>query len=251
VDAGYKTGDRGATDPLIRPGIGRTSEPRPPPAGECPHKGRQRTWSAGGSSPSGPLHHSAWILAVRLNAGDQLRVGQEPGFFLADDNGGPQDDGAVGLFIDQVPAVLGTANLAEARSAASVKFQDRLEVSGGHDYHCRAIPYSGQSVSAQLGQTRLACGRMNELEFDPAAAAKLVELDNDPTRRLLSDRVNKVLDQLETDSGDVSVRRNRFTNGVWCVPVYGNGEDWWVLWEPVRKGVVHIHYLDRQPSRPA
>jgi hypothetical protein len=41
-----------------------------------------------------------------------------------------------------------------------------------------------------------------------------------------------VVDQLEADPANRSVRRIRFSNGLWCVTVVADGEEWVILWEP-------------------
>lgn len=68
--------------------------------------------------------------------------------------------------------------------------------------------------------------------FDADADAALTRLENDPNRHRLLAAINGVLDQLEADPGHWSVRRNRFTNGLWCVTVVGDDEEWVILWEP-------------------
>lgn len=85
-----------------------------------------------------------------------------------------------------------------------------------------------------------------ELWFDEEADASLAGLEADEARRALIARVNEVLDQLETDPGDVSVRRHRFQEvGLWCVVIPDQDDQWVVLWEPHpdRDDAVIIHYL--------
>jgi hypothetical protein len=71
------------------------------------------------------------------------------------------------------------------------------------------------------------------LWFDEEANAALDRLGNDPARERLAAAVNRVLDQLEDDPGDRSVRRSRFhVPALWCVTVFADDEEWAVLWEP-------------------
>jgi hypothetical protein len=68
--------------------------------------------------------------------------------------------------------------------------------------------------------------------FDADADAALTRLENDPNRPRLLAAVNALLDQLEADPGHWSVRRIRFSNGLWCITVVADNEEWVVLWEP-------------------
>jgi hypothetical protein len=81
--------------------------------------------------------------------------------------------------------------------------------------------------------------------FDPDADAALTRLENDPNRRRLLAAVSGVLDQLEADPGHWRVRRIRFSNGLWCVTVVADDDEWALLWEPHSQdpdGFV-VHYL--------
>ena len=73
---------------------------------------------------------------------------------------------------------------------------------------------------------------MAELYMDSEADSALTRLDADPGRARLAAAVNAVLDQLEADPGDWTLRRSRFTNGLWCVTVVAADEEWVILWEP-------------------
>jgi hypothetical protein len=76
-------------------------------------------------------------------------------------------------------------------------------------------------------------------------------LRSDPARADLLRRVDAVLDQLEYDPGDVSVRRHRFPTtlgGVWMVNVWDRDEPWWLLWAPEGEGVVLVSYLGPEPA---
>lgn len=73
---------------------------------------------------------------------------------------------------------------------------------------------------------------MPELWFDTHADRALDELDQDPARRRLSERVAATLDALELDAGRAELRRHRFVSGLWGIVVHGDDETWVVLWEP-------------------
>ncbi|MGH9115201.1 MAG: hypothetical protein ACRDWW_05160 [Acidimicrobiales bacterium] len=85
---------------------------------------------------------------------------------------------------------------------------------------------------------------MAELLFEEHADAVLTAMEADPTRAELLDRVNEVLDLLETDPGNRRVRRRRYQLiAAWGVPVRGNDEDWLILWDFHEADVVAIRYL--------
>ena len=84
---------------------------------------------------------------------------------------------------------------------------------------------------------------MNALLFSRDADTELSRLQVDHGRSELYDRVNDILDAIEDDPADQTVRRRRYnTPPVWGVPVHGSGEDWLVLWSETDEGLV-IHYL--------
>lgn len=86
---------------------------------------------------------------------------------------------------------------------------------------------------------------MSELWFDEEADAALTSLEANDSRSALLGRVSAVLDQLEADPSDPSVRRHRFQEvGLWCVVIPAD-EQWVVLWEmhPDRDDVVIVQYL--------
>lgn len=73
---------------------------------------------------------------------------------------------------------------------------------------------------------------MAELYMDIEADETLTRLDADPSRPLLAQRVNDVLDKLTDNPGQASVRKSRFTNGLWAVTVVAQDDEWIILWEP-------------------
>ena len=89
------------------------------------------------------------------------------------------------------------------------------------------------------------------LYFDFDADAALTRLERDPQRRALAAAMDRVLLRLETHPGDASLRRNRFTNGLWAISVSASGEDWFVLWEPHpdEADSVVVQYVGPAPSR--
>ncbi|MGH9223186.1 MAG: hypothetical protein ACRD2W_05250 [Acidimicrobiales bacterium] len=87
---------------------------------------------------------------------------------------------------------------------------------------------------------------MAELWFDVEAEAALGRLESDPGRSHLLAAVNHVLDQLESDPGDDSVRRHRFRDPpLWGVLMTGDAENWALLWQPHpdRPEQVVVQYL--------
>ena len=65
-----------------------------------------------------------------------------------------------------------------------------------------------------------------------------------PSRTVLVDRTNELLDVLENDPGDPRVRRRRFTDPPsWCFTVRGATEDLVVLWSPDSEGDPVVIYI--------
>lgn len=65
----------------------------------------------------------------------------------------------------------------------------------------------------------------------------------DPARQTLAQRLDAMLDVLESDSADKRVRRHRMQEPkLWHFAVTGNGETWSVLWESGRDGEPYIHF---------
>ena len=84
---------------------------------------------------------------------------------------------------------------------------------------------------------------MAELLFSPDADQQLTLLESDTTRRHLYERVNDVLDAIEDDPSNPSVRQRRYQSPpVWGVTVEGSGDAWLVLWSESDKGAL-VHYI--------
>lgn len=68
-------------------------------------------------------------------------------------------------------------------------------------------------------------------------------LFDDPSRGILAERLDEMLDVLESDPGDRQVRRQRMqVPGLWYFAVAGNDEVWGVLWEPDGSGEPYVHF---------
>lgn len=81
------------------------------------------------------------------------------------------------------------------------------------------------------------------LLFSPEAERQLAALRNDHRSGILYERVNEMLDLIESDPTDRRVRRRRYRQPpVWGVPVHGSGHDWLVLWGETAGGPA-IFYL--------
>ena len=87
---------------------------------------------------------------------------------------------------------------------------------------------------------------MTQVWLDPDAGEILLAIEADAVRSVLAHRINDVLDRLEMNPGDASLRRHRFHQpALWCVLVEAQGEDWAVLWEthPTQPDDVIVRYL--------
>ncbi len=71
---------------------------------------------------------------------------------------------------------------------------------------------------------------MAALTAKPEARAQLEGLKHNPTRRQLADRVVELLKLLRDNPGDDRVRRRRYQQDLWGIPVRGSGGDWLILW---------------------
>lgn len=82
------------------------------------------------------------------------------------------------------------------------------------------------------------------MKFTPAVQASWHAILDDPSKATLVDRVNSLLDVLETDPDDPRVRRRRFTDpDLWCFTARDSTDDLVVLWNLDQDGdavVVHI-----------
>ena len=92
---------------------------------------------------------------------------------------------------------------------------------------------------------------MAELLFDADANAELVALESDPTcQGLVQALENRVFRLLALDPTDPSLRRRRFSNGLWIVTVWVGTDEISVLWdgEDVPESVI-IKFIGKLPHR--
>jgi hypothetical protein len=68
-----------------------------------------------------------------------------------------------------------------------------------------------------------------ELWLDPIPDDKLATLELSLPR--VAERIDQVLDWIETDPPDPRCKRRRFSNGMWAVSLVVDGVDWIVLWD--------------------
>ena len=81
------------------------------------------------------------------------------------------------------------------------------------------------------------------LLFSPEAEHQLASLRNDGNGTALYERVNEMLDLIESAPTDRRVRRRRYRQPpVWGVPVHGSGRDWLILWGETADGLA-VFYL--------
>lgn len=83
---------------------------------------------------------------------------------------------------------------------------------------------------------------MSELYFDPEPDEELARLQSDPAQDKLLERVSETLDLLEQHPTAPSLRRHRFSNGLWYVRVPFHDGDYAVLWEPYGDAIA-VRYL--------
>lgn len=57
-------------------------------------------------------------------------------------------------------------------------------------------------------------------------------LESDPARAELLGATRRALGTLEENPGQAEVRRHRFSNGLWAVLLFGDDEEWVLLWDP-------------------
>jgi hypothetical protein len=81
-----------------------------------------------------------------------------------------------------------------------------------------------------------------------AAADAYRQLSIDVGGRVLLDRIDDVLDQLDADPFHPSVRRRSFDSPVWGRRLFvgiahGRDEDWLILWAPADDGHPKVWYV--------
>ena len=74
------------------------------------------------------------------------------------------------------------------------------------------------------------CNYVAVFSAKPEARAQLEGLKRDPAQRQLAHRVVEFLRLLRDDPGDDRVRRRRYQQDLWGIPVRGSGGDWLILW---------------------
>lgn len=73
---------------------------------------------------------------------------------------------------------------------------------------------------------------MADLYLDPQPMRVLRGLQEDTPRRSIGEAVDEALDLLASDPGHHIARRQRFSNGLWCMVVPTDQDLWAILWEP-------------------
>jgi hypothetical protein len=87
------------------------------------------------------------------------------------------------------------------------------------------------------------------LYVDPEAEAALLGLYRDPQQKVLAERIEKALDELEADPTAANVRRHRFKSWpppamLWCFFVKDHDGEWAILWSgPDAAGDVDVRYI--------
>ncbi len=92
---------------------------------------------------------------------------------------------------------------------------------------------------------------MADLLFDEEADAELIRLENDPGSeaivRVLEERVFR---PLAHDPTDPTLRRRRFTNGLWAVTVWVGDDEISVLWDGEDlPATVVVRWIGKLPHR--
>jgi hypothetical protein len=107
-----------------------------------------------------------------------------------------------------------------------------------------------QNVCARVRSVTTNLPWVATLHFSPAAERAYRLLDADPTAGELLDRVDRMLDLLEADPGDVRVRQRRFAKiGAWGIVVRDRHADLLIIWEPspTRPLDVNVDYIGTDP----
>jgi len=86
---------------------------------------------------------------------------------------------------------------------------------------------------------------MAEVFLSPEIAFPQYErLRGDPSRRKVLERVDEILDALETDPGQAWLRVHRFQRPpLWCVKFDASGEAWAILWYDGEDDRVLVDYM--------
>ena len=99
-----------------------------------------------------------------------------------------------------------------------------------------------------------ACGNFStvaDLIFDEDADAELSKLESDPANKsIITALEEKIFRLLAVDPTDPTLRRRRFSNGLWVVTIWVGNEEISVLWdgEDLPETVV-IKYVGKLPHR--
>lgn len=81
-------------------------------------------------------------------------------------------------------------------------------------------------------------------QFEPAAADEIGRVYADPTQEQLADRLEALLDLLDSDPGHPLLRRKRMqAPKLWVIPVSGSGRDLVILWDLTDDGRPTVHYV--------
>jgi hypothetical protein len=86
------------------------------------------------------------------------------------------------------------------------------------------------------------------LLYKPEADEALTAIETDPSKALAVTRLHEILDVLEADHRDPSVRRRRFADPpVWCVLVRAGPDEYVVLWDLNDDGDPVVIYVGMAP----
>ena len=68
---------------------------------------------------------------------------------------------------------------------------------------------------------------------------------------VVAEAIERVLDLIEAEPVDVSVRKRMFSRAagnIWVVNIYAAGEDWTILWDEITPGEPFIHLIAETTS---
>jgi hypothetical protein len=71
---------------------------------------------------------------------------------------------------------------------------------------------------------------MWEIVFETAADRAMTDLEQEPARRPLLDRVDAALKALQANPGDARCRRQPYPGGLWDMSVRTRLDDWLIVW---------------------